>query len=128
MDTSGNASSTNSVSFEYVVPMPLSVHVFGLGVPNPKWGSFNSSYTTTYVWIPGYGYYATSVRLPGYTNGTLLDVNENYVITAVPAPGFAFTNWSDGNGNLLTNGPRSASPWPPTSPSSPISWTSPGPR
>jgi hypothetical protein len=105
LDTSGNASTTNSVSFEYVVPMPLSVQVFGLGVPNPKWGSLSAGYTTTFVWIPGYGYYATSVQLPGYTNGSLLAVNENYVITAVPAPGFAFTNWSDGNGNLLTNGP-----------------------
>jgi hypothetical protein len=105
VDTSGNASPTNSVSFEYVVPMPLSVQVFGLGVPNLKWGSLNSGYTTTLAWIPGYGYYPTTVRLPSYTNGSLLAVNENYVVTAVPAPGFAFTNWSDGNGILLTNGP-----------------------
>jgi enamine deaminase RidA (YjgF/YER057c/UK114 family) len=105
LDTSGNASTTNSVSFEYVVPMPLSVQVFGLGVPNPKWGSLSAGYTTTFVWIPGYGYYPSTVQLPGYTNGTLLAINENYVITAVANPGFAFTNWSDGNGNLLTNGP-----------------------
>jgi hypothetical protein len=57
------------------------------------------------VWIPGYGYYPTTVQIPGYTNGTLLAINENYFNTAVPATGFAFTNWSDGNGNLLTNGP-----------------------
>ena len=57
------------------------------------------------TWLPGYGYYTTSVSLPGYTNGTLLNVNENYTLTAIANPGFAFTNWSDGNGNLLTNGP-----------------------
>jgi hypothetical protein len=105
LDTSGNASTTNAVSFEYVVPMPLSVQVFGLGVPNPKWGSLSGGYTTTSIFIPGYGYYTTSAWLPGYTNGSLLAVNENYSLTAAPAPGFAFTNWSDGNGNLLTNGP-----------------------
>ena len=105
VDTSGNASPTNSVSFEYVVPMPLSLQVFGLGVPNPKWGSLNAGYITTSIWIPGYGYYPTTVSLPGYTNGTLLAVNENYTLTAVANPGFAFTNWSDGNGNILTNGP-----------------------
>ena len=105
LDSSGNASTTNTVSFEYVVPMPLSVQVFGLGVPNPKWGSLSGGHSTTSVWIPGYGYYTTSVQLPGYTNGSLLAVNENYVITAVSATGFAFTNWSDGSGNRLTNGP-----------------------
>jgi len=93
LDTSGNASPTNAVTFEYVVPLPLSLQVFGLGVPNPSWGFLSCGY------IPNWGW------LPGYTNGTLLAVNENYVLTAFARPGFVFTNWSDGNGNLLTNGP-----------------------
>ncbi len=93
LDTSGNASTTNSVRFEYVVLTPLSVQVFGLGVPNPKWGFLSSGY------YPGWGW------LPGDTNGTRLAVNETYALTAVASPGFAFTNWSDGNGNRLTNGP-----------------------
>ena len=128
LDASGNASATNAVSFEYVVPMPLSVQVRGLGVSNPNWGHLSGGYSTTLTWLPGYGYYTTSVSLPGYTNGTLLDVNENYTLTAIANPGFAFTNWSDGNGNLLPTAPLSVSPWPPTSRWSPISWTSPSPR
>ena len=85
--------------------MPLSLQVFGLGVANPKWGYFSSGYSTTSIWLPGYGYYSTTVSLPSYTNGSLLAVNENYTLTAVANPGFAFANWSDGNGNILTNGP-----------------------
>ena len=104
-DASGNRSATNSVSFEYVVPMPLSVQVSGLGVPNPQWGWLSAGYKSTTVWIPGYGYYTTAAWAPGYTNGTLLAVNENYTLTAVANAGFAFTNWSDGNGHVLTNGP-----------------------
>ena len=74
-DTSGNLSLTNTVKYVYVVPRPLNVSINGNGSVTPD------------------------------GNGALLLVNENYVITAVPAPGFVFTNWSDGNGNLLTNGP-----------------------
>ena len=81
MDTSGNLSTTNTVKFEYVVRKPLTVQLFGLGSPNPKWGSLT----------------------PNYTNGTLLAINENYTLTANAAAGFAFTNWTDGSGNLLTN-------------------------
>ena len=33
----------------------------------------------------------------------LLAINENYTLTALAAAGFAFTNWTDGLGNLLTN-------------------------
>ena len=81
VDTSGNLSSTNTVNFEYVVLKPLNVQIFGLGTANPKWGSLN----------------------PNYTNGTLLAINENYALTANAQSGFAFTNWTDGSGNLLTN-------------------------
>ena len=82
VDSSGNHSTTNTVSFEYVVLMPVAVQVYGLGVPNPKSGSLS----------------------PNYTNGTRLAINEDYSITATPAAGFAFTNWTDGSGKVLTNG------------------------
>src|SRR5208283_1569110 len=81
VDTSGNISPTNTVKFEYVVLKPLTVQIIGLGTLNPKWGTLN----------------------PNYTNGTPLAINENYWMTANPASGFAFTNWTDGFGNLLTN-------------------------
>ena len=81
VDTSGNISTTNTVRFEYVVRKPLTVQIIGLGTVNPKWGTLN----------------------PNYTNGTPLAINENYTLTANPASGFAFTNWTDGFGNLLTN-------------------------
>jgi hypothetical protein len=81
VDTSGNLSPTNTVKFEYVVLKPLTVQVYGLGTVNPKWGTLN----------------------PNYTNGTLLAINENYTLTANAASGFAFTNWTGGLGNLLTN-------------------------
>ena len=80
VDTSGNASITNTVRFEFIVFMPLSVRIFGLGVPNPKWGFVSPN-----------------------DNGALLLVNENYTMTANAAAGFVFTNWTDGSGNLLTN-------------------------
>ncbi len=81
VDTSGNFSLTNTVKFEYVVLKPLTLQIFGLGTPNPKWGTLN----------------------PNYTNGTPLAINENYTLTANASSGFAFTNWTDGSGNLLTN-------------------------
>ena len=80
VDTSGNLSTTNSVRFEYVVREPLTVQIMGLGTVNPKWGTLNPNY-----------------------NGALLAINENYWMTANPESGFAFTNWTDGAGNLLTN-------------------------
>ena len=83
VDTSGNRSFTNSVSFEYVVLMPVTAQAYGLGVPNPKWGSF----------------------APKYSSQTRLPVNEKTKVTAKPAHGFAFTNWTDGTGKFLTNGP-----------------------
>ena len=84
LDTSGNFSTTNTVRFLYLVLKPLTVQIFGLGVPNPKWGSLN----------------------PNYTNGTPLAINVNYALTANPQSGFAFTNWTDGVGTLLTNRSR----------------------
>ena len=81
VDTTGNISTTNTAKFEYVVRKPLTLQIFGLGTANPKWGTLN----------------------PNYTNGTPLAINENYKLTANPSSGFAFTNWTDGSGNLLTN-------------------------
>ena len=81
VDSTGNLSGTNTVKFEYVVRKPLTVQIYGLGAPNPKWGSLN----------------------PNYTNGTPLAINVNYSLTANAASGFAFTNWTDGLGNPLTN-------------------------
>ena len=78
LDSSGNHSTTNTVSFEYLVLMPVTVQINGQSVPNPKWGSLS----------------------PNYTNGTKLAINENYSLTAIPAAGRAFTNWS---GSVATN-------------------------
>ena len=43
------------------------------------------------------------IAFADHDNGTLLAINENYTLTANAAAGFAFTNWTDGSGNLLTN-------------------------
>jgi len=73
VDTSGNCSSTNTTRFVYLVRLPLTVRVQGQGSVNPN------------------------------NNGAWLAVNENYSMTASAASGFAFTNWADGSGNVLTN-------------------------
>jgi hypothetical protein len=39
---------------------------------------------------------------PNY-NRTLLAIGRNYTMLASAAPGFMFTNWTDGAGNVLTN-------------------------
>jgi hypothetical protein len=41
VDSSGNRSTTNTVSFEYVVLMPVTVQIYGQGLPNPKSGSLS---------------------------------------------------------------------------------------
>ena len=83
VDTSGNFSPTNTVTYEYDQLMPLSVQAFGLGASNPGWGSFR----------------------PNYSKQTLLPVNESSILTAQAAQGFAFVNWTDGSGKLLANTP-----------------------
>ncbi len=42
---------------------------------------------------------------PNYSNA-VLSINQSYTITATPRPGFAFTNWTDCAGNVITNKPR----------------------
>jgi len=71
VDTSGNRSLTNTVSFQYVVPKPLTVQIAGQGTVFPNY------------------------------NGISLNVNQNYSMTATAAYGFAFTNWTDGAGHVL---------------------------
>ncbi|MGD0745805.1 MAG: Ig-like domain-containing protein, partial [Verrucomicrobiota bacterium] len=64
VDTSGNISPTNTVKFEYVVLMPLTLSINGKGTVNLN------------------------------CKGMLLAINENYLMTAKASSGFAFTNWT----------------------------------
>lgn len=79
VDTSGNISATNKVSFNYVVSAPLTVQMTGRGTVSPN-----------------------------YSNA-VLQVGANYTTTAtvVAGSGFVFTNWTGGTGlplTILTNG------------------------
>ena len=77
VDTTGNRSVTNSVSFQYVVSAPLQVQLTGLGSVSPN-----------------------------YSNA-LLAVGQSYTMTASPGTGFMFTNWTGGTDEpleWLTNG------------------------
>lgn len=74
IDSSGNHSKTNAVSFVYYLASPLTVITNGLGSITPN-----------------------------YSNA-LLQIGATYSLTAKPATGFAFANWTDGLGNVLTNG------------------------
>ncbi len=64
VDTSGNFSPTNGVSFFYAVPALLTVQTNGRGTVSPN------------------------------DNGKLLDIGRNYSMTATASPGFGFTNWT----------------------------------
>ena len=63
VDTTGNVSTTNSVSFQFVVTNQLQIRAIGLGT-----------------------------ILPNYSNAWL-EIGRNYSITSTPASGFVFTNW-----------------------------------
>jgi hypothetical protein len=73
VDPFGNVSATNTVRLFYLVLKPLAVQIAGRGSVNPNY------------------------------NGNLLAIGRNYSMTASAASGFAFTNWTDSAGNLLTN-------------------------
>jgi len=66
MDTSGNISATNSVSFNAILSTVLTVSTNGLGSLNPNY------------------------------NNALLQVGKSYSITATAGTGFVFTNWTGG--------------------------------
>ena len=73
-DNAGIFSLTNSTKLVYVLTAPLTVSTNGRG-------SFTPS-----------------------VNGSLLQIGKGYALTAKPATGFGFVNWTDGLGNPLTNG------------------------
>jgi hypothetical protein len=66
VDTSGNISATNSVSFNAILSTVLTVSTNGLGSLNPNY------------------------------NNALLQVGKSYSITASAGTGFTFTNWTGG--------------------------------
>ncbi len=81
VDTSGNVSATNTVNFVYVFKVPFFLTINGQGTVTPNY------------------------------RGQQLQVGENYAMTAIPAKGFAFTNWhavsliqplQEGNTNTVT--------------------------
>ena len=63
VDSSGNVSTTNSVSFDFVVTNQLQIRTTGLGIVSPNYSN---------AW---------------------LEIGRNYSITSAPASGFVFTNW-----------------------------------
>ena len=63
VDTSGNVSTTNSVSFQFVATNQLGVRAIGLGTISPNYSN---------AW---------------------LEIGRNYSITSTPASGFTFANW-----------------------------------
>lgn len=71
VDTSGHLSATDSVSFIYVMTAPLTVLINGSGKISPDY------------------------------NGKLLQIGENYSMTAKPGSGISFVNWT---GSATTNG------------------------
>ncbi len=77
VDTSGNVSTTNSVSFQYVASATLQVQVSGQGSVSPNY------------------------------NNSLLAIGQSYSMTATAGTGFVFTNWTGGTNLplvVLTNG------------------------
>jgi uncharacterized repeat protein (TIGR03803 family) len=74
VDTSGNVSATETVKFVYILAAPLTVLTNGRGSVNPNY------------------------------NNALLPIGATDAMTATAATGFGFVNWTDGNGNAVTNG------------------------
>ncbi len=78
VDTSGNHSLTNSVSFDFVVTNQLQLRTIGLGTISPDYSN---------AW---------------------LEIGRNYSLTAAAGTGFAFTNWmisTNWIGSVITNSP-----------------------
>ncbi len=74
VDTSGNLSTTSSVKFVYIESTTLTVSTNGKGTITPAY------------------------------NNALLQIGASYAMTAKPAIGFLFANWTDADGMLVTNG------------------------
>ncbi len=64
LDPYGNSSPTNTRTFFQVVPSPIALNTVGSG---------------------------SILRL---TNGQILELNRGYRVSAIPAPGFVFSNWT----------------------------------
>ncbi|MGH8021968.1 MAG: InlB B-repeat-containing protein, partial [Limisphaerales bacterium] len=78
VDSSGNVSTTASVTFDYVVAAKVSVQTSGQGTIRPDY------------------------------NGLPLQIGTAYTMTAAPANGFTLTNWigsTNGDFTVYTNGP-----------------------
>ncbi len=73
VDTAGNESAVVSRTFSFVVTSTLNLSIAGSGQVAPN------------------------------LNGRSLEVGRNYVVTAVPAPGFVFDGWSGGSPNPSAN-------------------------
>jgi hypothetical protein len=72
LSTGGSYSLTNTVNFTYVVSAPLTVHTNGQGTVTPNYA------------------------------GKLLQIGKSYTLTAVPAQGFAFTQWAGSTNSYST--------------------------
>lgn len=64
LDLYGNSSTTNTRTFFQVVPSPIALYIAGSG------------------------------SIQRLTNGQILDLNRRYRVSAAPAPGFVFSNWT----------------------------------
>ena len=73
VDTSGNASATNSIINAYVVSALLDISINGRGRITPPY------------------------------NHALLQIGASYTLTTIPAAGYTFAGWSDGTNTLTTN-------------------------
>ena len=78
VDISSNVSGSVTRAFDYDIATPLTLATNGRGA----------------ISISGFA------SIPNPTNGQLLDIGFNYVLTAKAAAGFAFTNWT---GSIDTN-------------------------
>ena len=74
VDTADNHSTTNTVKFVYIVSARLTVSINGNG------GTITPNY-----------------------NNARLQIGASYSMTASAKTGFAFSSWTDGNGNVITN-------------------------
>ena len=120
LDTSGNVSSTNSVTFTYVVSASLTVQLAGKGTVSPNYSNatlqVGATYTLTASAVAGSGFAftnwtgGTNLALMWLTNGSTVKFTmaSNLVLQAnftdTNPPMLAFTNVTDNNGTLVVSG------------------------